>query len=73
MEWTKEQPNKPGYYWFFNADIVATPEMVIVTSVAFPIGHPMVFKKVGDFGLRKLDELVENYLWFGPIKPPEIP
>jgi hypothetical protein len=59
MKWTKEKPNKNGYYWY--SDDVADPEIVLLE---WP--YVWFYKEMCNEQIEYLDGE-----WSGPIPEPE--
>jgi len=75
MNWTKEYPTQPGYYWLRNYtincypdrpewnELYPGPEIVDVTD-------DLEFYFTGNEVEKQFGELISAE-WFGPILPPE--
>lgn len=76
MQWTKENPTVPGYYWLRNYLFVealglgftVTHEPKIVNLYS-SLGLPLELIFCGNDCVSSLDDLVEAE-WFGPLLPP---
>ena len=64
MEWTKNKPKEPGFYLLYNPGLNA-----IYCHNIFLSGSELVMLDLNST-LQNI-EIIENYLWYGPIQQPE--
>lgn len=83
MEWTREKPKKPGWYWlrWDTDEPAANQENITLAHVCFtfqpgPItpemfGGDLEVYTIGNDAPHPLDEDSEKHQWAGPIEPPD--
>jgi hypothetical protein len=72
MTWTKERPQKNGFYWMlWRGDREPTIARVVGPHVRGWDGEAYLFFNITPSLLSQLES--EGVSWFGPIEPPEIP
>lgn len=66
MNWTKNKPTVPGWYWINGPG--HCKEIVFVSRDSFGL----IIQYVGLDIIETPDQYPEDY-WYGPITPPELP
>jgi hypothetical protein len=73
MEWTKEIPNREGYYWIYRPDLppplANNPPTIIWISIFTATVHG---NYVGDERSIVLDE-TDGWFYMGPLDEPAVP
>lgn len=75
MEWTKEKPTEPGWYWLIEELKKDKNPTMARMAVHHYDGNKtqLIFKRISDIGVQSLEELRGKNDWLGPIEVPEPP
>lgn len=72
MQWTKEKPKEPGYYWLRNSGSAHNPSKQLVEVRAAYRNSPndLVFTFSGHGAMYEFDEIEPGAEWAGPVESP---
>ena len=69
MNWTKNKPTVPGWYWVMYSN-GKHPQCMLVQKNQY---RELWVSGAKNCCSNKISEFNKNYLWYGPIDPPSLP